>query len=220
MKVLTPQNINEQEAVNTILEYMRSGQTQNKVIHDLNEFRSYNNKPWKTSGIRDYDQYNLATKVIAPLCSQYFKYAVYAKVNTKLSAPRKDNDNVLHKAAFTAKVASLDNPKAVEKMNVACKIYNEDRMENVVYIKWDDIHYGNYNLFATIIAGTCFYLDYTAVMRYFQELGNSAIKTMGKDSYIVVDGDYWMNEARYEAEMDESDKTMYRQQYDYYMRKK
>lgn len=152
----------------------------------------------------------MAVNVIAPLCEQYFKYAVWAKVTTKPIGTMRGSDSPYHKAGFTATVASLDNPKAVEKMKVACKVYNEDRQENVVYIKYEDIVNGYYNLFATIIMGTCYYLDFSSIIAYQQEMGNSCARRLKGHDYIVIDGDYWMNEARYEAEMNDADKAKYK----------
>lgn len=184
--------------------------------YELNEYRPARAWSSKSPGIKDWDLYNFANKVMVPLCSKYMKYAAYAKVTVKpVTAGRGGSE--LHRAAFSATLTSLDNPKASNKYKVLCKIYNTEKELDAIAIDYNAIVDGYYNLFASIIDGTVYYLDLTDVYRYQKEMGNSCITRNGK--FINIATDYFIDMARYSADMEEADIAEYNRQYEKYVKK-
>lgn len=181
----------------------------------LNEYRYNDNGRRNFYGIKNYDSYNFANNTVLKYCMDYFLLATWTK--GKVTPVKATGNSNLHRAAFTAKIQSLENTNDPGTfMRVLCKIFNPVNKEyEGIAIDYNAIIDGKYNLFATIIDGSVYYLDYSSVIQYQQELGNHAVSRDGK--YIYVDADFWVNEARYSYEMKPEDKANYTAEFNKYI---
>lgn len=194
------------EEYNSILEYYRANR------YNDNGRRNF-------YGINNFDSYNFATNIVEPFCEKYFLLAAWAKGNTKKIVADKDNDSKLHRAAFRARISSLDNPNDKgEVFKVLCKIYNPtNKNRDCILIDFDTIADGRYKYYATIIDGTCYYIPNVIVNDYMQRAGNSAVTSQNGKFFINVATDFWIDNAWYSYEMDAADQATYNKEFEKYI---
>lgn len=163
--------------------------------------------------LNSVDLYNFATKVLEPICEKYFVYSgIKAKIKTKASKPKPGAD--LHRAAFKVTATSLSD-SSQERFSVLCKLYRHDSEMNQVIIDYTAVMNGFYKYIASVICGAVYYLRIEDVYRYQAEMGNSCVVAGGK--FIAINGDFFMNEAQYCAELKESDLKDYNDGYQRYV---
>lgn len=186
----------------------------NESYDSLYEYRYNDNGRKNFYNIKNMDSYNFATTVVEKYCESYFLTAAWAKGKTKkiTAAIKKDKrDTVLHRAAFVVTIKSLENTQDKgETFKVLCKIYNPtNKKEDCILVDYDTIADAKYRYYATIIDGTVYYLDNSAVQQYASNMGNSAVAISSGKYFIKVDTQYWIDNSQYYAEMDADDKAKY-----------
>lgn len=183
--------------------------------NSLTEYYARNTGLGYNTRINDPDAYKFATGILMDMCMKYIQYAFWCKA--KVSPVKSRNDNGLHRAAFNATLISLESDKSQDKHKVLCKIYNKEKDNDCVAIDYNAIVDGYYDLFASVIDNTVYYLHIGSIYRYQEAMGNACISKSGK--YINIAADYFINYAQASYEMKPEDIAKYNAEYNKYIKK-
>lgn len=179
-----------------------------KKIKSLIEYYAASQRDYNTK-INDPEAYKFANGILLELCMKYTKWAFNCK--TKITPIKSRDDSGLHRAAFNVTLISLDSDKSFDKHKILCKIYKTDKENNTIAIDYNAIVGGYYDIIASIIDGTVYYLSLYDIYSYQERMGNRCITKGGK--YIEIDANYFMQHARAEAPMEQEDITRYNNEY-------
>lgn len=177
-----------------------------KEVQYLNEYNDY-----KNNRIVNIDNYAFAINVLAPLCCNYFMQSgVWAKGKPELIKNDK-NKSEYHRAAFKAALRTMYTDAECEPDYVLCKTYNQEK--GYVYLDYDALVGGHYNIFATIIDDTIYYIDISTVVNNQDAFKCTYINGKG---FLLLPAELFIIEPRYSAKMKDSDVIYYNTEYKRY----